>query len=228
MELKEGLRSSLPIAMGYFPVSFTFGMIASGMGMDTFSTLAVSVTNFTSAGQFAGINAIVSNGSYLEVAITTFVINIRYMLMSLSLSQKMENFGLLDRLLVGFGVTDETFAVASIERERLSVPYMIGLISLPYLSWGLGTLSGALVSGLLSDSLKSAMGIALYGMFLAIIVPEARKSRKVAGVTAIAISVSVFFRYMPLVKAVSQGWAIVIATVIASGAGAIIFPREGD
>jgi predicted branched-subunit amino acid permease len=227
MEFREGIKSSIPIAMGYFPVSFTFGMIASGMGIDPSTAFAISATNFTSAGQFAGLNVMVSSGGYMEVALTTFIINIRYMLMSLSLSQKMESFSILDRMIVGFGITDETFAVSSIEREKLSKRYMLGLIAAPYLSWGLGTLSGALVSGILSQNLKAAMGIALYGMFLAIIVPEARKSREVTVVAVFAAAVSGIFKYVPAMGRISQGWVIIVATLTAAGLGAVLFPR-GD
>lgn len=229
-DLKEGIRSSIPIAMGYFPVSFTFGMIAAGFGVDSLTTFTVSATNFTSAGQFAGLNVMIANGSYMEVAVTTFVINIRYMLMSLSLSQKMESLSVLQRLLVGFGITDETFAVSSIEKEDITFSYMGGLILLPYISWGLGTLSGALVSGLLSTRLKSAMGIALYGMFLAIIVPEAKRSKKITAVIIVAVIASIIFRYSEQLADIPQGWVIIIATVIASTAGALAFPmgRSSD
>lgn len=223
-DLRDGIRSSLPIAMGYFPVSFTFGMIASGFGVDAMTSFAVSATNFTSAGQFAGLNVMVASGSYMEVAVTTFVINIRYMLMSLSLSQKMESLSVLQRLLIGFGITDETFAVSSIEKDEISFPYMGGLIILPYLSWGLGTLSGALISELLSARLKSAMGIALYGMFLAIIIPEAKRSRKISSVISMAVVISLVFRYTKQLADIPQGWVIIVATIIASTLGAILFP----
>ncbi|KNF08611.1 AzlC family protein [Gottschalkia purinilytica] len=221
-----GVKKSLPIAMGYFPVSFTFGIMASNGGMDPLTALVISLTNFTSAGQFAGTNIILSNGTFLEVAVTTFIINIRYMLMSLSLSQKIVKMPLSKKLIMAFGITDETFTVASLEKEKVTFPYMMGLIITSYLAWALGTLTGAIFSTFLSTRLQNAMGIALYGMFLALIVPEARNSKKVLGVIVVSVSISLIFRYVPLISKISSGWVIIIATIIASAFGAIVFPRE--
>lgn len=225
-EFKEGMRHGIPITLGYFPVSFTFGLMAASSGINPIVTLIISLTNFTSAGQFAGMNIILTQGNYIEMIISMTVINLRYMLMSLSLSQKFVNFKLIDRFITGFGVTDEIFAVSSIKKDVISPKYLKGLIILPYISWGLGTLLGAMISGLLPESLKSAMGIALYGMFLAIIIPVAKESKKVLVVILMAILISCAFYYIDFLSRIPSGWAIIVSTLISSLIGAVIFPEE--
>lgn len=226
VEFREGLLHSVPIALGYFPVSFTFGLMAAGAGMSPVAASLISLTNFTSAGQFAGVNIIISNGGYIQTALTVFIINLRYMLMSLSLSQKLDDFSAVDRLMTGFGITDEVFAVSSIEKDKVNFPYMKGLILLPYFSWFTGTLSGALISNLLPLRLKDAMGIALYGMFLAIIIPVAKKSKKVLAVLLISVLISCTFYYVDFLKSVPIGWAIIVSTVAASLFGAFMYSEE--
>lgn len=222
----EGFKKSLPIVLGYLPVSFTFGIMASGEGLNAFTAVLISIANFTSAGQFAGTNIIVSNGAFLEIAIATFVINIRYSLMSLSLSQKIAKMSLTKKFLIAFGITDETFTVASFQKEKLSFPFILSLNLFPYLSWILGTLLGATVSNLLPLKLQMAMGVALYGMFLALIVPEAKTNKNVLTIVVVAISVSSIFRYAPILESISSGWAVIVSTVVASTFGAIVFPRR--
>lgn len=224
----DGIKKSIPIFMGYFPVSFTYGIMASNGGIDPLIASTVALTNFTSAGQFVGTKVIISNGTFLEAGVATFVVNIRYALMSLSLSQKILDMPLYKKLILAFGITDETFAVASLEKEKISFSYMIGLIIGPYMAWVLGTLTGAYFSTLLPERLQNAMGIALYGMFLALVVPEARKSKEVLGVVSVAVLVSVIFRYMSVLKNISSGWTIIIATIISSIFGAIVFPRKSN
>ena len=170
-----GLKKGFPIALGYIPVSFTFGLMAVGGGLPPLTAVLISLTNLTSAGQFAGTNLILEGAGYLEIILATIVINIRYMLMSLSLSQKI-NPGItsLQRLIFGFGITDETFSIASLENGKLSYSYMIGLITGPILGWTLGTALGAFISSALPPLIGNAMGIALYAMFIAIIVPPAK------------------------------------------------------
>lgn len=224
-DIKDGIRDSMPIMLGYFPVSFTFGLIAVSSGIDPFFATMISFTNFTSAGQFAGINIILAEGTYAEMIATMLVINLRYMLMSFSLSQKMTGFNNIDRLLTGFGITDEVFAVSSIKKDKISSTYLKSLILFPYIAWGGGTLLGALVSGILPSNLKDAMGIALYGMFLAIIVPVAKKDRKVFKVIIFSIIISVLLYYIPIFELIPAGWTIIISTILSSLIGAIIFPE---
>lgn len=224
-EFLLGLKKSLPIIMGYIPVSFTFGIMARGEGLDAFTTVIMSMTSFTSAGQFAGTNIIVANGTFMEMAITTFIINIRYTLMSLSLSQKIEKMSVAKKLILAFGITDETFTVSSFETGKVSFPFMLGLSLFSYLSWISGTLLGATASNFLSLRLQNSMGIALYGMFLALIVPNAKNDKKILSVVVVALIVSSLFRYINILSGISSGWTVIISTIIASTFGAIAFPK---
>lgn len=222
----NGFKKSLPIVMGYIPISFTFGIMARGEGLSAFTTVLMSMTSFTSAGQFAGTNIIVSNGTFMEMAVTTFIINIRYALMSLSLSQKIEKTSTLKKFILAFGITDESFTVSSFEEGKVSFPFMLGLSLFPYLSWIIGTLIGATASDFLSIKLQNSMGIALYGMFLALIVPSSRDDKKILAVVVLALTISSIFRYVNLLSTISSGWAVIISTVIASTFGALVFKEE--
>ena len=141
----RGIKKGLPIAIGYLSVSFTFGVKAVNAGIPVWITILISVANVTSAGQFAGVAIMAAHGSYLEMAMTTFIINVRYMLMSFSLSQKVDKkMTLRQRLMIGYGITDEIFAVSSMETESLSARFMYGLITVPVFGWTVGTAAGAL------------------------------------------------------------------------------------
>lgn len=220
----NGAKMGTTIALGYIPVSFSFGMIAVAGGIPPWAAVIISMTNLTSAGQFAGINIISASGGMWEMAITTFVINLRYMLMSLSLSQKIEKMSLLKRLITAFGITDEIFAVASTTPCKVTFPFMAGLISIPYIGWSAGTILGAHINKLLPESLSNAMGITLYAMFIAIIVPASRRNKSVLMVliTSVIISSVIYFT-MPFI---SSGWAVIIAAVLASALGAAFFREE--
>lgn len=160
----KGLRDGVPIALGYLSVSFTFGMMAAAGGLPTAFIVAISMTNLTSAGQFAGLSLMLSGGAYAEMALAQLVINLRYALMSVSLSQKLhKSVRLFDRFWIAFGNTDEIFAVASGQSASVGSRYMFGLIALPYIGWALGTFLGAAANSLLPESLRSALGIAIYG-----------------------------------------------------------------
>lgn len=224
-DFRYGLKRGLPIAIGYLPVSFSFGLMAVSAGLPVWLAVFISMSNLTSAGQFAGTNLILAGGGYFEIALTTFVINIRYMLMSLSLSQKLdERFSLPKRLLASFGITDEIFTMASLERGQLSFSYMAGLILLPFGGWTLGTLLGGLICAALPQAVSSAMGIALYGMFIAIIIPPAKKSGAIVMIIALSVAVSCMIKYIPVFQSVSSGFRVIIATLIGAAAGAALFP----
>ncbi|MDF2542764.1 MAG: hypothetical protein K0S47_2482 [Herbinix sp.] len=224
-----GLKRGLPIAFGYLPVSFTFGIMAVSGGLPPWMAVFISMTNLTSAGQFAGTNLILSNAGLLEITLTTFVINIRYMLMSLSLSQRLDNnIRLSERLLFGFGITDETFSVASMEQGKLSFPYMAGLVIGPFLGWSIGTLLGAMISSSLPGFLSNSMGIALYAMFIAIIIPPAKKSKQVSFIILFSVAVICLIRYLPVLGVISPGFRVIIATIVAAGVGAYLFPVKEE
>lgn len=222
---KVGLREGIPIGLGYLSVSFSFGVMAVTKGLSILNAVLISATNLTSAGQFAGLSVIVESSGFLTIALTQLVINIRYSLMSLSLSQKLNgSVTSLQRCIMAFGITDETFAIASSKKGELSAFYMFGLISFPIFGWSLGTFLGAAASSLMPAFLQSALGIAIYGMFIAIIIPPSKKSKSVAFVVLIAVILSCIIYFAPVFSKISDGFSIIICTVIASIAAAILFP----
>lgn len=229
-EYLYGLRKGLPIGLGYLAVAFSFGVLTTSLGMTPLFATIISLTNITSAGQYAGVKMMAQTAGYLEIGLTVLLINLRYSLMSLSLSQKIdETMPTGIRLLVGYGITDEVYAVAILEHKKVTAKYMFGLITLPIVMWTLGTLLGALFSEIMPEKLLDAMGIALYAMFIAIIIPDARKSYKVATVIAISIALTCIMTYVPYVNKIGLGFKTIIATVIASLVGAIFFPiRDED
>lgn len=225
VDFKNGVRDGLPIALGYFGVSFTFGIMAAQAGLSPWLAGLISLTNVTSAGQFAGLTMIMAQASMAEVFLTQLVINLRYALMSLSLSQKLsKGTGTGKRMLIAFGNTDEIFAVASTREQEVTPWYMAGLESVPILFWTLGTIVGAVATGLLPQSVSTALGLALYAMFVAIVLPPARKDFHVAVVAVVAMGISCLLYYAPVLKNISSGFAIIISTVLAAGLGAWLFP----
>lgn len=225
LTFRKGLKDGLPICLGYLSVSFTFGMAVISGGMPIWVAVLISMTNLTSAGQFAGLEIILNGGMYLEIVVTTFIINIRYMLMSLSLSQKVdEKMTNLQRWVLSFGVTDEIFAVSMQQKGSINARYFAGLILTPYAGWAIGTLLGATATGFLPLSVRSALGIAIYGMFIAIIVPPATKTRPIAIVVVISVLLSCIFKWAPALNQLSAGWVIIICAMIASAYGALKYP----
>ena len=219
----KGLSHGIPIAIGYFSVSFGFGIMAVQSGLTALQAIIISMTNLTSAGQAAGVGIIAAGGTLVEMALTQFVINLRYSLMGLSLSQKLsEKFTTPHRLIASFGITDEIFAVASSQKEKLVPAYMYGLILISALGWTGGTAAGAIAGLGLPETITAAMGILLYGMFIAIIVPAARKCKKDLIVILLAAAFSAIFKY--LLPSVSFGFAIIISAILAAVIGALLFP----
>ncbi|MBQ6382856.1 MAG: AzlC family ABC transporter permease [Clostridia bacterium] len=227
---RQGIRHGIPIALGYLSVSFTFGMKAVGDGLTVLQAVLISMTNVTSAGQFAALPLMAANASLAEMALTQLTINLRYALMSLSLGPRLDgSMGTLQRLAFSFMNTDEIFAVASSQPGRVGKTYLYGLMITPWLGWASGTLLGAAAGTLLPAFIRSALGIAIYGMFLAIILPPSRKQVSVRVVTLAGIALSVGFRLIPGINRISSGFAIIICAVAAASLGALLFPvREED
>ncbi len=198
-------------------------------GMPLWAAVLISLTNLTSAGQFAGANLMLAGGNMMELGLTTLVINIRYFLMSLSVSQKVERkMSMKERLAVSFGITDEIFAVSMQHKGELSTPYMAGLIITPILGWTGGTLAGGAATSVMPEALSSALGIALYGMFIAVIVPPAREERSVLFTVILAILASLAFTYLPVLRNLGSGWSIIIITIAVSAVAAWLFPRKPE
>ena len=215
--------------MGYFSVSFGFGAMAAAQGIRALDAGLISISNLTSAGQFAGLTLIAASAALWEMILTQLVINSRYALMSLALSQRMgKNIGFLPRLFIAFFNTDEIFALAMAEKEPLTVPFLMGLGLLPILGWTGGTLLGALAGSVLPESLGTALGIMLYGMFIAIVVPPAQREKPVLAAVLLALILSCLFTWVPGLNRISAGIAIVICTVAAAAVCAWLFPIEED
>lgn len=228
-DFQYGLRDGVPIALGYFSVSFSFGIMALKGGLSVLQAAVTSLTNMTSAGQFAGLQIIIAGGTLLEMAATQLIINLRYALMSLSLSQKLSgNVTLWQRFIIAFANTDEIFAVAMSHNRELTFSYMVGLQILPIIGWTSGTACGAVAGSMLPAAINSALSVALYGMFLAVVIPAAKKTRPVLLMALLAAAISCILYYVPLFQGVSAGMSIIICTVAASVVGAIVFPVKEE
>lgn len=226
---KKGLVDGLPIALGYLSVSFSFGILCTKGGMKILGAILISLTNLTSAGQLAGIQIIFALGTLSEMALSQLVINLRYALMSISLSQKTDaSFNTVRRLIVAFGVTDEIFAVASSRPGLITPRYMYGLMTLPIIGWTSGTALGAIAGDILPADIVSALGIALYAMFIAIVLPPATEHKGVLVCALISAAISCILAYIPVFSFISSGFAIIICGIIAAVAAAILFPVNDE
>lgn len=229
---KKGLSSGIPIALGYFSVSFGFGIMAVQSGLTPLQAILISLTNLTSAGQAAGVGIIAAGGTLIEMALTQIVINLRYSLMGLSLSQKLsDKFTVPHRIIASFGITDEIFAVSSSQKEPVVPSFMYGIILISAAGWTGGTAAGAFAGLGLPQTLTAAMGILLYGMFIAIIVPAARACRKDLIVIILAAVFSIICKFV--FPSLSSGFAIIVSAILAAVIGALLFPinlaeGEGD
>ena len=227
LNYKKGLKDGISIALGYLSVSFAFGVTAVSLGVPEFIALIISMTNLTSAGQLAGVVIIAALGTVAEIILTQLVINARYFLMSLTLTQKLDKkFTLLDRLLCSIGITDEIFAVAVMNDKPVTRNYLLGLMTLPYLGWSCGTLLGAVLGGILPQIIVNALNIALYAMFIAIVVPTAMQNKKVIPVVIISVALSCAFTFIPVLNNVNSGIVYVVSALIASIIGALVFPID--
>lgn len=225
-QFKRGIKSGIPIGLGYLSVSFTFGIMAVSYGLYWWQAVLISMLTVTSAGQLAGIGTMIHPGQYFQMLVSQITINIRYSFMSISLSQKTDGkFRGIWRWIFGFMMTDEIFAVASAEKV-VSRSFFAGLCILPYLGWTSGTMVGALLGSILPDRLMSALSIAIYGMFIAIVLPEMKKSRPVICAVVCAVLMRCAFYYIPFLENVSDGIAITVCAVVSAAASAALFPVE--
>ena len=226
---KQGITDGIPIALGYLAVSFTFGMMAVQGGLSIWQAVLISLTNLTSAGQFAGLDIIIAGGSLWEMALTQLIINLRYCLMSFSLSQKLrrdETWG--HRYGVAFGVTDEIFGVSASKPGKVSAFYNYGVMSVAIPGWTIGTLLGAISGSILPNFIMSALGVAIYGMFLAIIIPKAKENYRFLFVILIAAAMSCAFKWLPVLCKLSSGFVVIICAVVASVIGAWLYPVPSE
>lgn len=227
---KRGFKNGIPIFLGYVAVSFTFGIAARNSGLSSLETILISATNLTSAGQFAGLDIITASSGYVAMILTQLVINLRYCLMSSSLSQRFDtNMKSYHRYLIAFGVTDEVFGVSSAYVHRNVPPaYCYGLICAAWPGWVGGTALGCISGDLLPSSVLSALGVALYGMFIAIIVPPAKHNKVLLGIVLSSMLLSLGFAVTPLLKEIPSGYRVIILTIIIASVAAYFFPVKED
>jgi len=225
----RGVRDGIPIMMGYAAVSFTLGIAARNAGLTAFQAGLTSFLNNASAGEKAGFTVIQAGEGYLAMAVMMLIVNARYLLMSCALSQKISpETGLIPRMIIGFEVTDEIFGVQMNVPGMINPWYTYGVISMALPGWTLGTFFGVMLGNVLPARAVSALSVGLYGMFLAIIIPPARRSRVIGGLVLVSMAASFAFSVLPVVSAVSPGMRVIILTVVISAAAAILFPVQDE
>lgn len=227
----RGLKDGVPIGLGYFAVAFTMGITAKNIGMTPLQAAVMSAAMHASAGQFAAMTVMASGAGYLEMIVTTVIVNLRYLLMACSLSQKIDSkTKMRHRLLMSYYITDEIFGAACGVQGRLNPFYQYGMATVAGPGWTVGTFLGAVFGSILPMRLANAMNVALYGMFLAVIIPPARKDKMIASVVVISMAASYLFSVLPGLRVISSGFRIMILTILIAGIAAVIKPvaEEGD
>lgn len=226
---KSGVKDGIPICLGYIAVSFTFGIMAKKAGLTAFEAVLMSATNITSAGQFAALGLIASSAPYIEMAVAQLIINLRYCLMSFSLSQKFDSGkSFLHRFLVAIGITDEIFGVSVCREGKLNPFYNYGLMSVAVPGWAFGTFLGVLSGNILPARVVSALSVALYGMFIAVIVPPSKGNKVLTGLILISMALSFVFGLVPFLSFVSPGFKIILLTLLIAGCAAFFFPIKEE
>lgn len=227
--LRRGMRDGIPIMLGYLAVAFTLGIAARNAGLNAFQAALTSFTNHASAGEYAGLTLIAAKATYLEVAIMEVVVNARYLLMSCALSQKLApGTSFLHRMLIGYGLTDEVFGISMAQEGYLSPWYSYGAFGVAVAGWTAGSALGVLVGNILPDRAVSALSVGLYGMFLAVIVPPARKNRFLCGLIVVSMAASALFAALPLLSGLSEGVRIILLTVLLSAGAALLRPVRDE
>lgn len=227
--LRSGARDGIPIGIGYFAVAFSLGIAARNAGLSPFQGFLASLLCNASAGEYMGFTLIAAGATYLEIAIATFIANARYLLMSCALSQKVSpDLPLGHRLLVAFDITDELFGINIAREGRLNPCYTYGAMLTAMPGWAFGTMLGVIAGNIMPARLVSALSVALYGMFLAVIIPPARKSPVIAGLVALSFLASWGAGYLPLLGSLTEGTRTIILTVVIASAAALIFPRSAQ
>ncbi len=221
----RGIKDGIPIALGYLVVSFTLGIAAKQIGITAMQATIISFTNNASAGEFAAFNVIAANASYIEMAITELIVNLRYILMSCALSQKISSdTPFFHRFIIAFDITDEIFGISVSRPEMLHPFYSYGAMTVALPGWALGTCLGVICGNVIPIRVLSAMSVALYGMFIAVIIPPTKHNKVIAHIVPISMIASAIFAFAPIIKNISSGFRIIILTIIISAVAAILFP----
>ncbi len=219
----RGVKNGIPVCLGYLPIAFAFGVAVSNKDYPLWMAMVMALTNFTGTAQFAALNMIAAGKMFLDVVFTVFIVNARYILMSMSLSQRLEDkVGILERLLLSFFHVDEIFVIAMQEKGYISSKYFFGLATFPYISWGIGTLLGGVIGGVLPEVVGVSFEIALYAMFAAILIPAAKRSKPILFTIAISIIIDCSLQLVPVVK----DWPETILILIAAGISAVVCAQK--
>ena len=227
----KGLHDGIPIMLGYFAVSIALGISARNAGMTAPQATLASALIMASAGQYIGFTLIAAGASYLEVMVMEAIANARYLLMSCALSQKLKpELPLRHRLLMGLWITDEIFGLSVSVEGWLNPYYIYGMAAVATPGWALGTLTGVVLGNVLPVRVVSALSVGLYGMFISIFVPPAKKNRVIAALVLLSFALSWAFNAIPWFDGISSGMKIILLTVIISLGAAVLFPvgREDD
>jgi len=231
INFKKGFKTGLPVAIGYLPIALTFGLLARNSGLSFLNTFLMSVMVFAGASQFVAVNLVALGTGIGEVVLTTFILNFRHFLMSASLSQKLkDNIPPKWLFFLSFGITDETFSVASMQNKDIEGFFLFGLNLISYSAWVIGSIFGHYLGASLPEIIQSSMGIALYAMFIGLLVPNLKESKTAVFTVLITIIVSSSFYLLRNIVDISKGWEIVLVTIIASIIATIFFPEgvSGD
>ncbi|AGB41087.1 putative branched-chain amino acid permease (azaleucine resistance) [Halobacteroides halobius DSM 5150] len=230
LSFSSGLKKGIPIALGYIPIAIAFGLVSKSAGIPNSISILMSLLVFAGASQFIAVNLLALQTGYWEIVMTTFIINLRHFLMSASISQKInKEVSQKWRAILAFGITDETFSVASLRPEKeLTAKFLLGLNLISYSAWVLGTAIGVFLGASLPEVVQNSMGIALYVMFIGLLIPSLKKSKVIFGIFIIAIIINSSLYWIPLFSNISTGWSIIITTLSTAMIGAIIFPTGVD
>ncbi|MBN6188309.1 AzlC family ABC transporter permease [Aneurinibacillus sp. BA2021] len=223
----DGVRAGIPIAIGYIPIAIAFGLLAKSSGIPNYVSILMSLFVFAGASQFVGVNLLALGTAYGEIILTTFILNLRHFLMSAALSQRLDAMPRTWGALLSFGVTDESFTVAALRKERkLTKEFLLGLNLTGFAAWNVGTWIGVFLAAGLPPMLQASMGIALYAMFIGLLIPSVRTSRAVCVVALSAMALHSLLYWVPAFASLSTGWRIIMATVAAAAVGAALFPDD--
>ncbi len=229
MALKQGLKAGIPIGLGYFAVAFSLGIMAKKAGLSIFASTVVSLFCNASAGEYAGFATIAAAGTFLEMVVVTFIVNARYLLMSSAMSQRVKpGTHIVHRMIMGLYVTDEIFGVSMSRPGYLNPWFNYGCAIVASPCWALGTALGCFAGNVLPLRVVSALSVALFGMFLAIIIPPAKKDKIIAVLVLVSFALSSAMTYLPVVKNISEGLRTIILTVVIAAAAALLFPRKEE
>lgn len=227
--LIDGMKDGISIGLGYLAVSFSLGIAAKNAGLTFFQGFFVSLLCNASAGEYVGFTMIAASTTYLEIAVATFIANARYLLMSCAVSQRLDpETPFIHRLFMAYDMTDEIFGITIAQPGYLNPYYTYGAIFVAIPGWAVGTMLGVIAGNLLPMRLVSAFSVALYGMFLAVIIPPAKKSKIIAALIIVCFVSSYAAAYIPVISALSDGTRTIILTVIIASAAAILFPKDTE